>query len=152
MPRCSFFFFFPFFFFFFIYPACCSVLPGSVVSCLTLGEILSQCRFKYFFCFFPLFILFFPLCILENEMASHFSILAWRILWTEKPGRLWSTGSQRVKHNWSNLACTHTHKTLIKEIEKDSKKWKDTPCSERINIVKTAILPKAIYRQCNQIT
>ena len=39
-------------------------------------------------------------------------------------------------------------KTLIKEIEDDSKKWKDTPCSwiGRINILKMTILPKAIYR------
>ena len=28
--------------------------------------------------------------------------------WTEQPGRLQSIGSQRVRHNWSNLACTHT--------------------------------------------
>ena len=33
---------------------------------------------------------------LENEMATHSSILAWRIPWTEEPGRLQSTGSQRV--------------------------------------------------------
>ena len=31
---------------------------------------------------------------LEKEMATHSSILAWRILWTEKPGRLQSMGSQ----------------------------------------------------------
>ena len=36
---------------------------------------------------------------LEKEMVTHSSILAWRILWTEKPGRLQSTGSQRVGHN-----------------------------------------------------
>ena len=34
------------------------------------------------------------------------SILAWRILWTEEPGRLWSIGSQRVRHDWSDWACT----------------------------------------------
>ena len=39
------------------------------------------------------------------------------------------------------------YKTLIKEIEDNTKKWKDIPCSRfgRINIVKTAILLKAIY-------
>ena len=37
---------------------------------------------------------------LEKEMVTHSSILAWRIPWTEKPGRLQSTGSQRVGHNW----------------------------------------------------
>ena len=44
---------------------------------------------------------------LEKEMATHSSILAWRIPWTEEPGRLQSMGSQRVGHNLSNLACTH---------------------------------------------
>ena len=36
---------------------------------------------------------------LEKEMATHSSILAWRIPWTEKPGGLQSMGSQRVGHN-----------------------------------------------------
>ena len=35
---------------------------------------------------------------LEKEMATHSSILAWRIPWTEEPGGLQSTGSQRVGH------------------------------------------------------
>ena len=34
------------------------------------------------------------------------SILAWRIPWTEEPGRLWSIGSQRARHDWSDFACT----------------------------------------------
>ena len=38
---------------------------------------------------------------LEKEMATHSSILAWRIPWTEKPSRLQSTGSQRVGHAWA---------------------------------------------------
>ena len=33
---------------------------------------------------------------LKNGMAIHFSILAWRIPWTDEPGRLWSIGLQRV--------------------------------------------------------
>ena len=36
---------------------------------------------------------------LEKEMATHSSILAWRIPWTEEPGRLQSMGSQRVRHD-----------------------------------------------------
>ena len=40
-------------------------------------------------------------------MATHSSILAWRIPWTEEPGVLHSMGSQRVGHDWSNLAHTH---------------------------------------------
>ena len=35
---------------------------------------------------------------LEEEMATHSSILAWRITWTEEPGRLQSMGLQRVGH------------------------------------------------------
>ena len=38
---------------------------------------------------------------LEKEMAIHSSILAWRIPWMEKPSRLQSTGSQRVRHDWA---------------------------------------------------
>ena len=37
--------------------------------------------------------------LLEKEMAIHFSILAWKIPWTEEPGRLQSTGLQRVGHD-----------------------------------------------------
>ena len=44
---------------------------------------------------------------LEEGMETHSSILAWRIPWTESGG-LWSIGLQRVRHNWSNLASTHT--------------------------------------------
>ena len=36
---------------------------------------------------------------LEKEMATHSSNLAWKIPWTEEPGRLWSMGSQRVGHD-----------------------------------------------------
>ena len=43
-------------------------------------------------------------------MATHSSILAWRIPWTEEPGRLQSMGSQRVRHNWSDLARMHPKK------------------------------------------
>ena len=41
---------------------------------------------------------------LEKEMATHSSILAWKIPWTEEPGGLQSKGSQRVRHDWA-----HTH-------------------------------------------
>ena len=41
----------------------------------------------------------FPLHALEKEMATHSSILAWRIPWAEEPGGIQSTGSQRVGHD-----------------------------------------------------
>ena len=37
--------------------------------------------------------------LLEKAMAPHFSTLAWKIPWTEEPGRLQSMGSQRVGHD-----------------------------------------------------
>ena len=40
---------------------------------------------------------------LKKGTATHFSILAWRIPWTEQPGRLQSMGSQRVRPNWVTL-------------------------------------------------
>ena len=43
---------------------------------------------------------------LEEEMATHSSILTWRFPWTKEPGGLQSMGSQRVEHDWSNLEST----------------------------------------------
>ena len=42
----------------------------------------------------------------EEGMATHSSILAWKIPWREEPGGLQSIGLHRARHNWSNLACT----------------------------------------------
>ena len=42
-------------------------------------------------------------------MATHSSIIAWRIPWTEDPSRIQSIGSHKVGHNGSNLACTHEY-------------------------------------------
>ena len=39
-------------------------------------------------------------------MATHYSILAWKISWTEEPGRLQSMGSQRVGHSWVTNSFT----------------------------------------------
>ena len=46
---------------------------------------------------------------LEKGVATHASILARRILWTEKPGELQSMGSQRVRHSWATNAFTYFH-------------------------------------------
>ena len=44
---------------------------------------------------------------LEKEMAPHSSTLAWKIPWTEDPGRLQFMGSQRVRHSWAT-SLTHS--------------------------------------------
>ena len=50
---------------------------------------------------------------LEEGMATHSSILAWRISWTEEPGGLQSTGLQRVRRDWAHTHThTHTHTHL----------------------------------------
>ena len=43
----------------------------------------------------------------EEGLETHFSILAWRIPWMEEPGGLQSIGSQKVRHNWNDLAYMH---------------------------------------------
>ena len=50
---------------------------------------------------------------LEKGIATHSSILAWRIPWTEEPGRLWSMGSQRVGHDWATSLSLFIHTTTL---------------------------------------
>ena len=50
---------------------------------------------------------------LEKEMATHSSILAWRIPWTGEPARLQSTGLQRVGHDWA----TSLHSLVENDME-----------------------------------
>ena len=53
---------------------------------------------------------------LVEGMATHSSILAWRIPWIEEPGGLRSMGLQRVRHDWNNLArtCSGTQSHSLK--------------------------------------
>ena len=48
---------------------------------------------------------------LEKGLVIHLSILAWKIPWTEEPGRLQPMGSQRVRHYWATFThlLTHSH-------------------------------------------
>ena len=41
--------------------------------------------------------------IIEEKMVTHSIILTWEIPWTEEPGRWWSMGLQRVRHNWAHM-------------------------------------------------
>ena len=51
---------------------------------------------------------------LKKEMATHSSVLAWRIPGTEEPNGLLSMGSHRVGHNWSDLAAAASKKGSLK--------------------------------------
>ena len=56
----------------------------------------------------------------EKAMAPHSSTLAWRIPWTEEPGRLQSMGSRRVGHNWATSLSLFTFMHW-------RRKWQPTP-------------------------
>ena len=64
---------------------------------------------------------------LEKEMATHSSVLAWKIPWTKEPGRLQSMGSLRVRHDWTTSLSLFTflHRR---------RKWQPTPvfCLEHL--------------------
>ena len=66
------------------------------------------------------FTLTFHFHALEKEMATHSSVLAWRIPGTGEPGGLPSMGSHRVRHNWSDLAAAAKYRNLssLKESKK----------------------------------
>ena len=51
---------------------------------------------------------------LEKETATHSSVLAWRIPWTEEPGRLQSMGLQRVRHDLATKPPLHAELELTK--------------------------------------
>ena len=55
--------------------------------------------------------------ILEKEMATHCSILAWKMPCTEEPDELQSMGSQRVRDDWAYTHThTHTHEMTMKQL------------------------------------
>ena len=59
------------------------------------------------------FIFTFHFRALEKEMATHSSVLAWRIPGTGDPGGLPSVGSHRVGHDWSDLAAAAAHPSKV---------------------------------------
>ena len=73
---------------------------------------------------------------LEEGTATHSSILAWRIPWTEEPGGLQSTKSERVGHGWSDLA--HTKSKVIREDA--SQRRKETMWDNGLPLRSTALL------------
>ena len=56
----------------------------------------------------------------EKAMAPHSSTLAWKIPWTEEPGKLQSMGSPRVRHNWTTSLSLFTFMHW-------RRKWQPTP-------------------------
>jgi len=80
-----------------LYATCCFSLAAFNIFplCLTFVSLISVCLFTFPFHFHAL----------EKEMATHSSVLAWRIPGTGEPGGLPSMGSHRVGHDLSDLAA-----------------------------------------------
>ena len=72
---------------------------------------------------------------LEKEMATHSSVLAWRIPGTGEPGGLPSVGSHRVGHDWSDLAAAATQ-VILDNYFRDWFNWllSEVICIERKNM------------------
>ena len=79
----------------------------SLVGCSPWGRKESDTTERLHFHFYAL----------EKEMATHSSVLAWRIPGTGEPGGLPSMGSHRVRHNWSYLAAAVTFNTMWKNFQ-----------------------------------
>ena len=77
---------------------------GSLVGCclwgLTESDTTERLHFRFHFHFHAL----------EKEMATHFSVLAWRIPGMGEPSGLPSMGSHKVRHNWSNSNSSSSNK------------------------------------------
>ena len=65
---------------------------------------------------------------LEEGVATHSSILAWRIPWTEEPGGLQSMGSQRVGHDWDDTAHVYIQLVCVSVQRKLTQHCKATVC------------------------
>ena len=79
---------------------------------------------------------------LEREMATHFSILAWRISWTKEPGGLQSTGSQKVGHDLAtSLLLGRKVMTNLDSMLKS----RDITLPTKVSLVKAMVFPVVMY-------
>ena len=74
---------------------------------------------------------------LEKEMATHSSVLAWRIPGMGEPGGLPSMGSHRVRHDWSDLAAAAAADSMLKS--------RDITLSTNVSLVKAMVSPVVMY-------
>ena len=99
----------------------------------------------------------------EKEMATHSSILAWRISWTEEPGGLHSMGSQRVRHDWATehtLVVWHGVDTIFlqwvplrdnAELGPRARSWRPCVCSRHVPKLHKAGHRAASFRSCGSL-
>ena len=70
---------------------------------------------------------------LKEGIAVHSSVLAWRISWTEEPAGLQSVGTQKVRHNGSDLARAHIRRELRSRMPKRTQPTKQTKNTTETN-------------------
>ena len=70
-------------------------------------------------------------------MATHSSVLAWRIPGTGEPGRLLSMGLHRVGHNWSDLAAAAAADSILKS--------RDITLPTKVHLVRAMVFPVVMY-------
>ena len=82
---------------------------------------------------------------LEKEMATHSSTPAWKIPWTEEPGRLQSVWLQRVRHDWATLVTflTPWKKSYAQPQQHIKKQSHDLPT--KVCLVKAIVFPVVMY-------
>ena len=90
---------------------------------------------------------------LEKEMTTHSSILAWKIPWTEEPGRLQSMGLQRVRHDWAtSLHFTRFVIAILPRNKRLSNSWLQSPSavileSKKMKSVTVSIVSPSICHE-----
>ena len=77
---------------------------------------------------------------LEKEMATHSSILAWKIPWTEELGGLQSMRLQRVGHDWATNTHTQERMTWLGKSENDAQLWMCLVAKVKSDAVKNNIV------------
>ena len=89
---------------------------------------------------------------LEKEMATHSSVLAWKILWTEEPGGLESIGWQRVGHNWAYMPAGRSQERR----RGTQHKWQGMPWDPHSGcaspLIQTCLWPGAMLKERQNLT
>ena len=73
-------------------------------------------QFYIFMCIYIYIYIYIYMYVSEKAMVPHSRTLAWKIPWTEEPGRLQSMGSLRAGHDWSDLAAAVAYMYILIQI------------------------------------
>jgi len=84
---------------------------------------------------------------LDKGIATHSSILAWRIPWTEESGGLQSMGSQRFRHNWvTNTFTFSLHPYFRQKMKKIGRKRESQRQIERDRVLKKVLVSPPMHK------